>query len=379
MTNPDSHVTNQIGGFVEGELPADDAERVRVHLAQCLDCRRAYDALRMGLDTIRDLRVYEPPASVWQGIERALDRPDMPTATPPPWWSRRVATAAAVASLAGIAATYLFGVYRSSWSIERLAGTPVVGARTVLRTGRLAEGEWLETDGSSRARLSIGTLGSAEVGPGSRVKLVQAGGTARALRVERGSIDARVWAPPRFFLVETPAATAVDLGCVYSLDVDDRGNGTLLVRSGQVELQGHGRVSLVVAGTAAQMRSGAGPGTPYSAGESAAFRDALGVIDFGGDGRTDAFERLLNAATTTSTITLWHLLSRVDGRERDRVYERLSALAPPPRGVSRAGVQSLDARVLDRWRDALEPTWSTERVRLWKRAWRAVWSSVRSR
>jgi hypothetical protein len=294
-------------------------------------------------------------------------------------WTRRIWSALGAVAVVTLVSTYALGSFRSSWSIDRVAGTPVAGARAIATRGALSEGEWLETDVRSRARLSIGTLGTAEVGPGSRVKLVQAGGVERALRVERGSIDARVWAPPRFFLVETPAATAVDLGCVYSLDVDSLGNGTLLVRSGQVELQGRGRLSVVVAGTAAQMRSGAGPGTPYSASESPAFRNALSVVDFGGAGRSTALESVLDSATPRSTITLWHLLPRVDAHERELVYDRLAALSPPPNGVTRAAVIALDERALGRWRSTLEPSWSTERVRLWKQAWRAVWSFARGR
>jgi hypothetical protein len=354
------------------------------------------DGLDEALTEIRAFPVYEPPAGVWNGIVSELDRAEAgrrevavptsrvepairPTPRPSRPVVRRVRTALGAAAVVTLISTYALGSFRSSWSIDRVAGTPVAGARAIATRGTLEEGEWLETDSRSRARLSIGTLGTADVGPGSRVKLVQAGGTERALRVERGSIDARVWAPPRFFLVETPAARAVDLGCVYSLDVDSLGNGTLLVRSGQVELQGPGHLSVVVAGTAAQMRSGVGPGTPYSASESPEFRDALSVVDFGGADRSAALERVLDSATARSTITLWHLLPRVDAHERALVYDRLAALSPPPDGVMRAAVIALDDRALGRWRSALEPSWSTERVRLWKQAWRAIWSFARGR
>ena len=339
------------------------------------------EVLRDGLQRIRELAVYDPPASVWGGIERELDGRaiDLQRALPrrAAWYTRRAAAVATIIALGALAVTQLLGVYRSSWAIERLAGTPTAGARAIATDGALAEGEWLETDASSRARLSIGTLGRADVGPGSRVKLVRAGGSARALRVERGSIDARVWAPPRFFLVETPAATAVDLGCIYSLQVDGDGNGVLFVRSGQVELSGRGRRSLIVAGTAAAMRRGAGPGTPYSSAESRPFRDALGIIDFGGGARGDAIQRLVGLATARSTITLWHLLPRVSADERVIVYDHLAALAAPPGGVDRTAVLALDARALSHWRNSLEPSWSIERVRLWKRAWRALWSVAR--
>jgi hypothetical protein len=400
MTSPDRHVTAEIGAYIDATLPASDSDRVRVHLGECLDCRRVHDALRDGLAAIGQLPTYALPANVWSGIEQELDRKgigvsglqrDVETRDArsgasvelvprAPWWSYRVAAAVLVVAGGVLASSVALGVYHSSWSIERVAGAPVAGTRTIVRGGTLAEGEWLETDAASRARLSIGTLGTADIGPGSRVRLVQAGGVERSLHVERGSIDARVWAPPRFFLVETPAATAVDLGCIYSLDVDEQGNGVLRVRSGQVELRGHGRGSLVVAGTIAEMRRGEGPGTPYVAGEPEAFRNALAVVDFAG-GRGDrraALEQVLSTATAGSTITLWHLLPRVTPEERVLVYDRLASVAAPPPGVERDDVLALDAQALSRWRTTLEPTWSSERVRLWKRAWRAVWSAARA-
>lgn len=324
------------------------------------------------LREIRDLPVYDPPADVWRGIARRLDGGRARART----WVASLVAALIAAGIVVAVATYTLGAYASSWPIERLDGTPMVARRALAGPAKLSEGEWLETDYVSRARLGIGTLGTADVGPGSRVQLVRAGGRSGALRVERGSIEATVWAPPRFFLVETPAATAIDLGCAYTLSIDARGNGTLLVRSGQVELVGRGRRSLVVAGTASQMRSGVGPGTPYAVGESQAFRDALAILDFGGGERSEALDYVISGASTPSTISLWHLLPRVALAERERVYARLSAIAPPPPGVTREAVIALDVRALGRWQDALEPSWSIERVGLLRRAWRGVWSVV---
>ena len=377
---PNVHPIDLLGAYVNDELAPTDAAEIRAHLRECLECRRIADALRAGIAEVRGLPVVEPPAGLWSDIERSLTT--QPTAVPGKTlvkrsWPRRVVGIAVGAAGAAIAASLLLGLHHGTWSVEQISGTPTAGARTVVRTDDLAEGEWLETDGASRAKLSIGTLGTAEVGPGSRVRLVQAGGAARTLEVQRGSIHARVWAPPRFFLVETPAATAVDLGCIYSLDIDERGNGVLLVRSGQVQLAGAGRTSLVVAGTAAAMRTGAGPGTPYSTHESQSFRDALAVLDFGGQAREEALVRVIAEATARSTISLWHLMTRVSPDERVRIYDRLAALSAPPRGVHRDAVLALDSDALARYRTSLEPAWSTERVRLWKRAWRAFWSIAR--
>jgi hypothetical protein len=59
--------------------------------------------------------------------------------------------------------------------------------------------------------------------------LVAARWTDHRLALDHGAIEARIWAPPRLFFVETPSARAVDLGCVYTLEVDRAGAGRLSV------------------------------------------------------------------------------------------------------------------------------------------------------
>ena len=103
---------------------------------------------------------------------------------------------------------------------------------------------------------------------------------------------------------------------------------------------------------------------------SEGFKSALRLIDFGdeqggpatADARAAAFERVLTEARPADVITLWHLLARLDaqgststrGRAsayRDRLFDRLAAFAPPPRNVTREGIQAGESGMLDRWWD----------------------------
>ena len=70
--------------------------------------------------------------------------------------------------------------------------------------------------------------------PNTRVQLVEARGREHRMSLERGTIHARIWAPPKLFFVKTPSATAVDLGCEYTLQVDDAGAGLVHVVLGWV-------------------------------------------------------------------------------------------------------------------------------------------------
>jgi hypothetical protein len=48
------------------------------------------------------------------------------------------------------------------------------------------------------------------------------------------------------------------------------------------------------------------------------------------------------------------LLSRVDGNNRARVYERMVELAPSPEGVTRQGVLQLNQEMLNRWKYSID-------------------------
>jgi FecR protein len=241
-------------------------------------------------------------------------------------------------------------------AVKRLAGAPSVRSAPMAEGARLGVGDWLETDEGSRATISIAAIGEVEVQGNSRVRLIATGPDQHRLDLERGRLSARVNAPPRLFVVGTPAATAVDLGCAYTLEVAPDGRGALHVTSGWVSLEDRARASLVPAGASCRTRPGAGPGTPWFDDAPAALAAALERFDFE-DGGAAAIDVVLGRARRRDAITLWHLLARVEGGLRKRVYARLSAIAPPPREVGEAEVLRLDAPALDRWKSDFVATW----------------------
>jgi hypothetical protein len=118
---------------------------------------------------------------------------------------------------------------------------------------------------------------------------------------------------------------------------------------------------MVPAGAACQTRPGIGPGTPYFEDASEGFRQALARFDFERDAnasaKSEALEVLLAEDRPRDTLTLWHLLARVDGNDRVRVYEEMAGFVPPPDGVTREGVLQLNQKMLGLWRDKLEIKW----------------------
>lgn len=236
-----------------------------------------------------------------------------------------------------------------SFAVERLEGAPRVGASPFEKLAALAVGEWLSTDARSRARIAVADIGAVEVGTNSRVRLTTTGPSEHRLDLERGSISARVDAPPRLFVVGTEAATAVDLGCAYQLEVDDRGHGRLQVTSGWVALEGAGRSSMVGAGFDCETRPGKGPGTPSRVDASSSLREALSRFDFEG-GRETALRGDLKMAGPRDALTVWHLIPRVSAAFRGEVVTRLAELSPRPASLTEEQIMALDAAALDRWR-----------------------------
>lgn len=239
------------------------------------------------------------------------------------------------------------------WRVERLEGEPVVGSTPVSPGAPLPVGARIETNEASRARLGIARIAEITIAPNSRVCLVKSRPTEQRLALERGRISANISAPPRIFFVETPSALAVDLGCSYTLEVDEAGTGLLRVETGWVAFERSGKESTVPAGAVCASRPKEGPGTPYYEDAAPAFRRALDRIDSGA-GESADLSALLSEARRRDGLTLWHLLAGGREMDRERLRARLAQLVPPPADVTREGVLRGDRKMLERWRGELD-------------------------
>lgn len=249
------------------------------------------------------------------------------------WW---LATAAIILLAAGIWLDRSLQ-HRAAWSVASLQGLPRVAGNIAERDTVWKVGEWLETDAASRVALRVGDLGEIQVEPNSRLVLLKASATQQQIRLEHGAISAVVTAPPYVFLVHTPSAYAMDMGCAYTLQVADDGSSVLRVTVGWVDLQHRYRQSLVPAGAAAESRPGIGPGAPYFDDSSERFRQELEIVNFDlqdPQARSNALTTLLDEARPRDAFTLLNLFRRVDTEDRGRLYDRLAVLLRP-QGVTR--------------------------------------------
>jgi|HubBroStandDraft_2_1064218.scaffolds.fasta_scaffold13469_2 hypothetical protein len=294
--------------------------------------------------------------------------------------------AATAAVLLGVAATVFLTrrtlpptVAVAGWEVSRQAGTPRIGSTAIHaneRPRRFGVGQVLETDAQSRASLQAEDVGQIEIEPNSRVRLLTMGQGMKRIALDRGKISAFIWSPPGQFVVDTPSATTVDLGCAYTLQVDDSGNGLVRTSLGWVGFKLNGHEAFIPAGAACATRPRVGPGTPYFEDASAEFRAALARFDF--DDSTAAQRAadlaiILARSRKGDALTIWHLLTRVDQGQRELVYDRLCRLVPPPASVTKEGIVQLDQPMLDLWWNAL----GFEDISVW-RHWERSWSGATS-
>lgn len=267
------------------------------------------------------LPLVKAPPELWARIQSELDQPEPAY---PRWWALIPATAILVVIL---------------WIALRPASN-----------------NWIETE-QNVATITVGNIGTVDIQPKSRVRIAAAKPNEYRLELAHGAIEATINAPPRLFIVDTKATTAIDLGCAYRMESDAAGNGSLRVTGGWVALEkGNDKKSgevLVPAGASCKIRSGRGPGTPYFGDATEAFQRAVDAFD------TDKIDTdlMLTNARPRDTLTLWHVLHEVEGSDREHVFDKMAALVPLPSGVTKDKVMALDAATMTRWREELAWNW----------------------
>jgi ferric-dicitrate binding protein FerR (iron transport regulator) len=148
-----------------------------------------------------------------------------------------------------------------TWAATVEGGVASCDGRSLSGETKIPLGAWLET-ASSRTTLKVADIGSVELGPGSRARIVETGAEGHKLELARGTLLAKIDAPPRHFLVQTPTVLLIDLGCAFELTVDEKGRGRLTVTAGAVALSDGARHEVKVPAGAECDFDQHGVGTP---------------------------------------------------------------------------------------------------------------------
>ena len=234
----------------------------------------------------------------------------------------------------------------AAWQVDSVRGKASLGNEQAAVAMSLRAGQTVRTASDTEISFRAEDFGTMQIGPDSELRAT----TDRRIELDRGLLHAYIWAPPRQFVVDTPSARAVDLGCQYTIQVDASGDGLLRVSMGWVAFQNAGQEAFIPEGAACVTRKRRGPGIPFYEDASEALRRGLAAFEQG-DG--DALGGILAAARPSDGLTLWHLLTRVNERDRGRVFDRFAELVKLPQEVSRDAVLRRDAHAIDLCWDAL--------------------------
>jgi ferric-dicitrate binding protein FerR (iron transport regulator) len=259
--------------------------------------------------------------------------------------------AAVAASLLVIAGLLVVGNRISSQQrieISSSQGVPLVNREAVPR-GVLRLGDTVETVNGSQVELRIATLGWVKMAPGSRLTVLESHEHRQRLRLDQGEVEARIAADPGVFVIETPFARVVDLGCAYKLAMLSSGEGEVRVTEGWIQVDYGDQESLVPAGSMANFAPGGAISPPYRTAASPRFRAPLLAWWQGGPAQKAHLLQALRHAEKQDALTLLNMLIRTtETEERAAIYDRLHELVPAPAGVSRddviAGVPDAEGR-----------------------------------
>jgi hypothetical protein len=371
-----NHVSSLSSAYFDGELTPRESNRVAVHLLACTKCCAEFDAVKAGVRIANQIEIVSAPDSIWPGIAAGLNQSNAKPARLR--FLKPVAIALALLLVVGLALWLRpERAGEGQWNVARLGGAPRINSRAIDAAGKLGVGQLLETDATSRAQIDVATIGHVEIDPNSRVRLLETNAEEHRLELQRGRLSAVISAPPKLFFVNTPSGVAEDLGCAYTLEVDDDGNSILHVTLGWVALQLVDRESAVPAGAACAMKRGIGPGTPYYEDATQPFQASLAKFDFAANAndKTTALATVLREARPRDAMTLWYLLLRAERNDRASVYDRMSTLVTPPQDVTRNGVLNLDPLMLGRWKTKLSIR-SNPKPNQVQSFWRKLWTET---
>lgn len=230
------------------------------------------------------------------------------------------------------------------FAFELSAGAATCGGAAASR-GTLPVGAWFETERDAVADVKVADIGDLTVYGDSKLRLVASDPTKHHLELARGHVSAHVTAPPRLFVVDTPTATAVDLGCAYDLTVAPNGGTHLRVTLGAVSLEGKDGITYVPSGHEVDLLPGHHAGLPVPLAAGPELRAAVARFDAGAP---NALAEVLEAAGRHDRLTLWNLVARTHDA---RAIDRLAEFAPLPDPAMRAKLLAGDADALDIWLD----------------------------
>jgi hypothetical protein len=193
----------------------------------------------------------------------------------------------------------------------------------------LRAGDVVRTEHGS-VRLQSPAVGTIDLGANTTVRLIENRRNRHRLALAAGTIHAKTTSQPGVFVIDTPKARAIDLGCEYTLTIAPNGGGVLHVIAGWVDLTRGYEQSLVPQGASASIDSDGSLTVPVFDDAPPAFRTAV---------RKHDMPTIVALARTRDAFTLLNLFRDATPDERMLLYDRLNQLVPAPPSITRESVR----------------------------------------
>lgn len=376
-----------IDELADGEISDSNRLELSAHMKDCLECSIIYEQTLMLKEKIKKIpSEVKPPHTVWNRINEKITEDNIEvkqvagnfftivntsqdtTVVQPEdepknrkSYLKYVIAACIVVFLGLVSIPFIYRADTDNpdatafayWHVTKVKGTPVIndGAKSIASFDSLKAGDWIETDDSSKAIITIAGLGEITVEPKSKVKILNSEKGEHKVLLEYGTINTNFSQKSEKFSIETKNSIAWDnnpKGTAYTFSVDNKGDGMILVKDGSVLLESRGKESVVPAGKICLVQASVGPGTPFSVNASAEFRNALYTYDFE-PSNTNAIYNVINTANNSDMISLINLIPRVNDDMKEQIYSKVSGVVAPPTYIIKDSLRYFDCEKLGEW------------------------------
>ena len=252
-----------------------------------------------------------------------------------PRWPLAIAAALVLFAVIGVLRIY---TPPNRWRATSSSGGAIV-PHVLLRAGDV-----VRTGAQGSVRLESPAVGMLDISANTTVKLIESRRNRHRLALTAGTIHARTTSMPGVFVIDTPRARAIDLGCEYTLTVAPNGVGELHVISGWVDLTHGYDQALVPQGSSALMTEDGELTVPAFDDADPRFRTA--VRDFA---HSHDLATIVSLARKRDALTLLNLFRLTTPDESVILFDRLNQLVPAPASISRDAVRYWRPDVTELW------------------------------
>lgn len=237
-----------------------------------------------------------------------------------PLWPYAIAAALIVCAILGAIRFY---TPANRWRATEESGVADV-PHSLLRAGDVVRTE------RGSVRLQSPAVGTIDLGANTTVRLIENRRNRQRLALAAGTIHAKTTSQPGVFVIDTPKARAIDLGCEYTLTIAPNGGGALHVIFGWVDLTHSYEQALVPQGASAMIESDGSLTVPVFDDAAPAFHAAI---------RNHDMPTILRLARARDAFTLLNLFRVATPDERMLLYDRLNQLVAAPPSITRESVR----------------------------------------